>query len=103
MYAVVQIGGHQFKVAEGDTIDAYKLDAEQGKDISLDQVLLYAQGDDVRIGQPFLKDVKIKAKVVKNHLGPKVISFKFTRRKDFSKTKGQRQKLTALQIVKIQA
>ena len=101
MYAIVQIGSSQFKVSEGDMIDANRISNEVGKNISIDKVLLYAKGSDIRIGQPFLKDVKVTAKVVKHLLGDKVTAFKYRRRKNSASKIGHRQKLTALNIKKI--
>jgi len=101
MFAVVQIGSSQYKVAEGDQIHVNKLDKDSGKAISLEKVLMFVKGTDVRIGQPYLKDVKVSAKVSGQLLGKKLIAFKFRRRKSSSSKKGHRQKLTALDITKI--
>ena len=68
MYAIIQIGSSQFKVSEGDVIDAHRLNEKEGKNITVDKVLLFAKGTDVRIGQPYLKDVKVTAKVVSHGL-----------------------------------
>ncbi len=103
MYAVISLGSFQFKVAEGDMIDAPKLDSEVGQAMEISDVLLYANGDDVRVGDPLLKNVKVHAKIVSQHLDTKDISFKFKKRKDSRKTIGHRQQLTALQITKIEA
>jgi large subunit ribosomal protein L21 len=103
MFAIVQIGSAQFKVSEGDVITPNRLTADKGADMTLDKVLLYSNGEDIRIGQPFLNDVKVTASVVKNVLDEKVIAFKFRRRKRYSKIHGHRQKLTALNITKISA
>ena len=102
MYAVVKVGSTQYKVSEGDTIAANHLDKKAGSKLDLD-VLLYAKGNEVRVGQPLLTDVKVSAKVVKDFRGDKVIAFKYRRRKDSSTKKGHRQDLTALQIEKIAA
>ena len=103
MYAVVQIGSSQIKVSEGDTIEANRLDQEAGKSITLDKVLMYANGSDIRVGQPFLKDVKVTAKVIQNFRGDKLIAFKFQKRKGYKRKVGHRQELSALNIVKIAA
>ena len=101
MFAIVKIGSAQFKVAEGDTIVVNRLPTEEGKDLSLDQILLILNKEDVRIGQPYLKDVKIKAKVLKHFFADKVIAFKYRRRKHSSTKRAHRQKLTSLNITKI--
>ncbi len=102
MYAIVQFGSQQYKVSEGDVIDVQLLDKEEGKNFSVDQVLLYAKESKVKIGQPFLKDVKVTAKVVGQKLDDKVIAFKYWRRKDKSWKKGHRQKLAGVNIVSIE-
>lgn len=101
MYAIVEIGGHQYKVQEGETITANKVASEEGKMISLDKVLLIADGNTVTVGQPYVVGAKVSAKVVKQALGEKVVAFKFRKRKDSIQTIGYRKKLTALNIVKI--
>lgn len=101
MYAVVQIGGAQYKVAEGDVIRTNRLKDDEGSQITLDQVLVFSNGSEVRVGQPFLKDVKITANVQSHPSGSKVLAFKFRRRKDSATLRGHRQKLTVLNITKI--
>ena len=101
MYAVVQIGGSQYKIAEGDVIRTNRLKDDEGSQITLDQVLLFANGSEVRVGQPFLEDVKVTAKVQSHVAGSKVLAFKFRRRKDSATLRGHRQKLTVLNITKI--
>lgn len=103
MQAIVKIGSFQYKVSEGETIETARINEEAGKDITLEQVLMYAKGNDVRIGQPYLTDIKIQAKVIKHTLGDKVTAFKYKRRKNSAVKKGHRRKLTALNIKKISA
>ncbi len=103
MYAIVQVGSSQIKVSEGDVIDAHRIKEEAGKSITLDKVLLFAKGSDIRIGQPYLKDVRVTAKVVGHHLDDKVVAYKYRLRKNSSSKIGHRQKLTALNITKISA
>ena len=102
MFAVVEVGSSQFKVSEGDVISANKIDGKEGDDIVLDKVLLFANDDDIRIGRPYLDGVKVTAKIAAHFLDKKVVAFKYRRRKDSSSKKGHRQKLTALNIIKIQ-
>ena len=101
MFAVVQVGSYQYKVSEGDKISTNRLQDEVGKKLILDKVLFFANGADVRIGQPFLKEVKVEAQVLDHILGEKKIAFKFHRRKRYAKTHGFRPQLTALNITKI--
>ena|SRR3989338_3826167 len=103
MYAVVQLCSSQYKVSEGDTIEVDLMEAEKGKSVAFDKVLLFADGNDVKIGQPYLKDIKVTAKVIGNVLGEKLMSFKFRKRKESAWRKGHRAQLTALNITKITA
>ena len=84
-------------------IDAYRLKEAAGKSITLDKVLFYAKGSDVRIGNPYLKDVKVTAKIVEHALDEKILAYKYRKRKNSASKIGHRQKLTALNIMKISA
>lgn len=103
MFAIVQLGSSQYKISEGDVIESQLLDGEKKDSITLENVLLFANDTDLRIGRPFLKDVTITAEILRQHLGEKVISYKYRRRKTSAWKKGHRQKLTALRITKIHA
>lgn len=97
MYAVVEIGGHQHKVAKGDVIYVNRLQADENKSVTFDRVLMIG-GKDVKIGTPAVKDAKVKAKVVSHLRDDKIIVFKKKRRKGYRKKQGHRQDLTQLQI-----
>ena len=101
MYAVVKVGSYQYKVAEGDNIEVNRMEGEEGQNLTLDKVLLFADGKDVRVGQPYLDDVKVTAKWEEDILGAKTIAFKFRKRKSSAKKIGNRRKLTMLNITKI--
>ena len=101
MYVIVQVAGSQYRVKEGDMIDTNRLEHKEGESITLDQVLFFANDKDIQVGQPYLKNVKITAKVLKHGRAPKVIAFKFRRRKNYARTVGHRQDLTTLNITKI--
>jgi large subunit ribosomal protein L21 len=101
MFAVVQVSGNQYQVAEGDVIKVQRLDSQAGKTISLDDVVLLVNGDDVQVGQPFLKNVKVSAKVIGDQKQKRVLAFKYRKRKDSARARGHRQTLTALSITKI--
>ncbi|MCK5012252.1 MAG: 50S ribosomal protein L21 [Candidatus Omnitrophica bacterium] len=103
MYAIIQVGSSQMKVSEGDVIDARRIKEEAGKNIIFDKVMLFAKGSDIRIGQPYLKDVKVTAKVVEHHSDDKVVAYKYRKRKNSASKVGHRQKLTVLNITKISA
>lgn len=101
MYAVIQTGSFQFKVAEGDIIDAPKLDNEVGQTFDIGDVLLVVDGDDVRVGNPLVKGASVTVEVIRQHLDTKDIHFTFRKRKDSRKAIGHRQQLTALKVTKI--
>ena len=103
MYAVIQIGSFQYKIAEGDVIDIEKLEKKEDDQVTLEKVLLFTDGKHVRVGQPYLNDIRITAKVLKHHRGEKALSFKYLRRKNHNWRKGHRQSLTSLSITKIAA
>lgn len=100
-YAIFQTGGKQYQALEGKTIAVEKLKVEPGQEIVFDQVLLRKLNDnDVEIGQPFLK-TPVKATLVKQMRGPKLIIFKFKRRKKSRRKQGHRQDLSVVRIVSI--
>ena len=101
MYAVIQTGGKQHRVSEGDTLKVEKLAAEQGSAVELDKVLLVADGDDVKVGTPYLEGGKVTATVKAHGRAEKVNIIKFRRRKHHLKRQGYRQWYTELQITGI--
>ena len=103
MYAVIQSGGKQHRVAEGDTLRVEKLAADEGATLELDRVLLVADGDDVKIGTPYVEGGKVTATVKAHGRAKKVKIVKFKRRKHHLKRQGHRQWYTELQITGISA
>lgn len=103
MYAVIHTGGKQYRVAEGDTLRVEKLAVEAGADIELDKVLMVADGDQVKVGTPYLVDGKVAAKVIAHGRGEKVRIVKFRRRKHHLKRAGHRQSYTELTVTGISA
>ena len=103
MYAVIKTGGKQYRVTEGDTLKVEKLPAEVGDSVELDQVLMIADGDDIKIGAPLIEGGKVTATVKAQGRGEKVTIVKFRRRKHSKKTQGHRQDYTELQITGISA
>ncbi len=101
MFAVIQLGNRQFKVAEGETVKADRLEHEVGKKFTLDKVLLVSDGKTVKVGTPFVKGIAIEAEVVGHPRGAKVVAFKYRKRKDSARTHGHRQDQTAVKIGKI--
>jgi large subunit ribosomal protein L21 len=103
MYAVVQTGGKQYRVSEGDTIKVEKLAVDAGDSIELDKVLLLADGDDVKIGAPYIDGSKVTATVKSHGRANKIKIVKFRRRKQHLKRQGHRQWYTELQVTGINA
>ncbi|AGA90109.1 ribosomal protein L21 [Thioflavicoccus mobilis 8321] len=103
MYAVIQTGGKQYRVAEGDRLRVEKLVAEAGESVELDRVLLVADGEDVKVGTPFLEGGKVTATVQAHGRAKKVKIIKFRRRKHHMKRQGHRQWFTDLRITGITA
>ena len=103
MYAVIKTGGKQYRVAAGDKLKVEKLAGEVGSDITLDQVLMVADGDNVTIGAPLIDGASVKAKVVAHGRGDKVMIFKFRRRKHYLRMKNHRQQFTEIKVTGINA
>lgn len=101
MYAVVKCGGKQLKVSKGDTVNVERLEAEAGKSVTLDDVLLVGEGDKITVGTPTVKGATVKAKVLEQIRDKKVIVFKKKRRQNYRRKKGHRQYLTVLEIQEI--
>ena len=100
-YAVIKTGGKQYRVSEGDTLDVEKLDAEVGSKATFDEVVLVSDGKATKVGDPTVKGAKVTAKVLEQCRAPKVLAFKFKRRKGYHRTVGHRRELTRLSIEKI--
>jgi large subunit ribosomal protein L21 len=103
MYAVIALTGKQFVVREGDTIDVDRQIVEPGQSMTINDVLLIVNDDDVKIGQPLVDKASVEAESVKNFRGEKLITYKYRRRKSSHTKKGHRQDLTRLTIKKIVA
>ena len=101
MYSIIEQGGVQFKVAPGATIKVPLVDAEKGSEISIDRVLLAADGDTIKIGTPVVENASVTAKVVDHLKADKVLVVKRKRRKDYRRKNGHRQQYTTLEIVSI--
>jgi large subunit ribosomal protein L21 len=103
MYAVFKTGGKQYRAATGDVIKVEKIEAEKGSTVELDQVLMVGEGEDVKIGAPFLEGGKVTAKVVDHGRREKIKVIKFKRRKNHRKQMGHRQYFTQIEITGIDA
>ena len=98
MYAVFKTGGKQYRATTGDKLKVEKIEAEKGSTIELDQVLMVGEGEDVKIGSPYLEGGKVTAKVVDHGRREKIKILKFKRRKHHMKRMGHRQYFTQLEI-----
>ena len=103
MYAVVKTSGRQVRVSTGDHVQVDRIDAEVGAEMTLEDVLLIGNGDDIQIGEPTVKGAKVKAKVLSHELGDKVITYKYRPRKRYRKIRGFRHSHTTLEITAIEA
>ena len=103
MYAVIQSGGKQYRVAQGDTLRVEKLGADEGATVELEKVLMVADGENVTVGKPFVEGGKVTATVKAHGRGKKVKIVKFKRRKHHLKRQGHRQWFTELEVTGISA
>ena len=103
MHAIIETGGKQYKVTEGDTLFIEKLEAEAGQAITFDKVLAILDGDKATFGAPVVEGASVAATVVKNGKGKKVRIFKYNPKKGYRKRQGHRQPYTKVQIDAIQA
>ena len=98
MYAIIQTGGKQYRVSPGDMLRVERLPGERGDEVTLDQVLLVADGQDIRVGQPLVADAKVTGQILRQGKAKKILVFKKKRRKNYRRRQGHRQLYTALQI-----
>lgn len=104
LYAVVQTGGKQYKLAVGDIVKVEKLNVEAGDKVSLDQILMIKEEDGTtKVGNPLIEGAKVTATVIKQGKNKKIIVYKYKKRKNMRKKQGHRQAYTKLKIEKIEA
>ena len=101
MYAIIESCGKQYKVAEGDVVFFEKLDAEEGKKVTFNDVVLVSEEGKVQIGNPYVKGVKVEGKVVSHGKGKKIIVFKMKPKKNYRRKQGHRQPYTKVEITSI--
>ncbi len=101
VYAIIETGGKQYKVAEGDVIKVEKLAVEAGQEYAFDKVLVVAKDSDVTVGAPYVAGAKVSASVIGDGKEKKVVVYKYKPKKGFHKKKGHRQPFTKLQIQSI--
>ena len=103
MYAVFKPGGKQYRATTGDVIKVEKIEAEKGATVELDQVLMVGEGEDVKVGAPYLEGGKVTATVVDHGRRDKINVIKFKRRKNYRRKMGHRQYFTQIEITGIDA
>ncbi len=103
MYAIVEIGGQQFKIQKEQRLFVNLLDNEAGSELEFDKVMLLSDGDKIKVGKPLVKGAKVKAKVLDHVKADKILVFKKKRRKGYQKMNGHRQPMTQIQIEDITA
>ena len=103
MYAVIESGGKQHRVEEGEILRLEKLDAAAGDKLKFDKILLVGEGESVKIGKPYVKGSQVTAEVVKEGRGGKIKIVKFHRRKHYKRQQGHRQWFTEVKIIGIKA
>jgi len=101
MYAVIETGGKQYKVSEGDVIFIEKLEAAEGDAVTFDKVLVVSDGENVKVGAPAVEGATVTAKVEKQGKAKKIYVFKMKRKKNYRRKKGHRQPFTKVTIEKI--
>ena len=101
MYAIIESCGKQYKVTEGDVVFFEKLDAEEGKKVSFDKVVLVSDDKKVEVGAPYVKGGKVEGKVLANGKGKKIVVYRYKAKKNERRTQGHRQPYTKVEITSI--
>lgn len=103
MYAIIETGGKQYKVQQGDTLFIEKLDVQAGDAVTFDKVMAIGSEDGLKVGAPYVEGATVNATVVKNGKGEKIVVFKFKAKKNYRKRQGHRQPYTKVEIGAINA
>lgn len=101
MYAIIETGGKQYRVHEGDVVFIDKLDLEEGSTVTFDKVLAVSREGSLTVGTPVIADASVSAKVIGHGKGKKIIVFKYKPKKNYRRKQGHRQPYTKVQIEKI--
>ena len=101
MYAIIETCGKQYKVSEGDVVFFEKLEAEEGKKVKFDNVILVSDGNKVEVGTPYVKGAKVEGKVIAHGKAKKIIVFKYKAKKNYRRKQGHRQPFTKVEITSI--
>lgn len=103
MYAIIETGGKQYRVSEGDVIRVEKLANGEGETVEFERVLVLSKDGQLLVGKPCVENAKVKATVLKHGKGDKIIVFKYKPKKNYRKKQGHRQPFTEIKIEKIEA
>jgi large subunit ribosomal protein L21 len=103
MYAIVNTGGKQYKIEQGDVLRVEKIPGEIGSSVFFDKVLMFSDGENVSIGRPVLDNIAVKGHIIEQDKAKKIIVFKYKRRKRYRRKQGHRQQYTAIKIDSIEA
>lgn len=101
MYAIIETGGKQYRVSEGDVITVEKLNVEDGANVELDKVLVLGDGSDIKVGSPYIDGAKVMGRAVESGKAKKVVIFKYKSKKDYRKKQGHRQPYTMIEILSL--
>jgi large subunit ribosomal protein L21 len=102
LYAIIETGGKQYRVEEGNVLKVEKLNAAEGETVELDRVLALKKDDQLTVGAPWVAGVKVLAQVLEHGRGKKIIVFKYKPKKNYRRKQGHRQSFTKLRIEKIE-
>jgi large subunit ribosomal protein L21 len=103
MYAVIETGGKQYRVSPGEVVKTEKLSGNIGDPVSFDKVLLASDGENVRLGNPYLEDGVVTGRIARHGKDRKIIVFKYKKRKNYRKKQGHRQYFTLIKVEEIKA
>ncbi|NLO25707.1 MAG: 50S ribosomal protein L21 [Clostridiales bacterium] len=101
MYALIETGGKQYRIQEGDILSVEKLSVNEGENISFDKVLLIGGEDGVKVGKPYVEGAAVEGEVLFHGKGKKIVVFKYKAKKNYRKKQGHRQPFTRVKITKI--
>jgi large subunit ribosomal protein L21 len=101
VYAVIETGGKQYKVEEGDILSVEKLTANEGEKVNFDKVMLVSGEEGIKVGKPYVEGATVEAEVLFHGKGKKIIVFKYKPKKNYRKKQGHRQPFTRVKITKI--
>lgn len=103
MYAVIETGGQQFKVKEGDAVKIEKIEGEVGQKVNFEKILMVQTGEKVQLGSPYVQGAMVESEILAQQRHRKVIVFKYKRRQGYQKLQGHKQHFTKIRITKISA